>query len=282
MGIAFSGKALALKYREDIKCFVTKRKEKNEKLPCLATILVGKDGGSIFYIKNQIKLCEELGIINKNIELEENTSEAELLEIIDKLNEDDNVSGIMLQVPLPKHLNDKLITSRISYKKDVDGLTDVNTGKFYKGERCFVPCTPKSILEIIRNSGLAIQGKHAVIIGRSNIVGKPVAQLLLNENATVTICHSKTKNLKEICKAADILVVALGKPGFVNSEYIKTGAVVIDVGTSMVEGKIKGDVDFEDVIEVASIVTPVPGGVGAMTTTMLLKNTCEALEDYVC
>ena len=281
MGISFSGKALALKYREDIKAYVNNRKEKKFKLPLIATILVGNDGGSIFYIKNQIKLCEELGILNRNIVLEDNISEKELIEIIEKLNEDEEVSGIMLQVPLPKHLNEKLITSKISSKKDVDGLTDVNTGRFYKGENCFIPCTPKAILEIVKNSGLSIVGKNAVIIGRSNIVGKPVAQLLLNESATVTICHSKTKNLKEICKNADILVAAIGRPHFINKEYVKAGAVVIDVGTSMVDGKITGDVDFNDIIDIAAIATPVPGGVGAMTTTMLLKNTCEALENHV-
>ncbi len=281
LGTSFSGKSLALKYREDIKLFVEARKINNKSLPFIATILVGNDGGSIFYVNNQIKLCEELGILNKNFFLDENIKEEELISIIEDLNNDENISGIMLQVPLPKHLNEKKITSKISFQKDIDGLTDINTGKFYKGEKCFVPCTPKAIIEIIKNSGISISGKHAVIIGRSNIVGKPVAQLLLNENATVTICHSKTVNLKEVCRTADILVAAIGKPYFVTEEFIKEGAVVIDVGTSMVENKIVGDVLFQAAIEKAAIVTPVPGGVGAMTTTMLLKNVCEALEQNV-
>lgn len=278
LGISFSGKALAIKYREDIKLFVESRKLKGLSLPCMATILVGKDGGSIFYLNNQIKLCQELGILNKNFILDENISEEELLNLIESLNKDVAVSGIMLQVPLPKHLNEKMITSKIAPEKDIDGLTDINTGRFYKGEKCFIPCTPKAIIEILKNAGLSIIGKHAVIIGRSNIVGKPVAQLLLNESATVTICHSKTRDLKEICKTADILVAAIGKPNFITSDYIKEGAIVIDVGTSMVEGKITGDVLFSSVIEKASLVTPVPGGVGTMTTTMLLKNVCEALD----
>jgi len=174
-------------------------------------------------------------------------------------------------------LDEKLITSELSYTKDVDGLTDINLGKFYKGEQSFIPCTPQSILHLIKSTGCDIQGKNAVIVGRSNIVGKPTAQLLLNENATVTICHSKTIDLKEVCRKADILVCALGKPEFITDEYVKEGAIVIDVGTTMVEGKVKGDVCFNDVIYKAKYVTPVPGGVGSMTTTMLIKNTCEAM-----
>jgi len=278
LGISFSGKNLAIKYRQEIKLFVENRKVKGLTIPCMATILVGNDGGSIFYLNNQIKLCAELGILNKNFTLEENVTEKELLDLIEVLNNDEAVSGIMLQVPLPKHLNEKMITSTITPKKDIDGLTDINTGRFYKGEKCFIPCTPKAIIEILKNADISIMGKHAVVIGRSNIVGKPVAQLLLNESATVTICHSKTINLKEICKNADILVAAIGRPNFITADYIKEGAIVIDVGTSMVQGKITGDVLLSEVIEKASLVTPVPGGVGTMTTTMLLKNVCEALD----
>ena len=278
MGISFSGKNLAIKYRQEIKLFVENRKVKGLTIPCMATILVGNDGGSIFYLNNQIKLCAELGILNKNFTLEENVTEKELLDLIEVLNNDEAVSGIMLQVPLPKHLNEKMITSTITPKKDIDGLTDINTGRFYKGEKCFIPCTPKAIIEILKNADISIMGKHAVVIGRSNIVGKPVAQLLLNESATVTICHSKTTNLKEICKSADILVAAIGRPNFITADYVKEGAIVIDVGTSMVQGKITGDVLLSEVIEKASLVTPVPGGVGTMTTTMLLKNVCEALD----
>ena len=278
MGISFSGKNLAVKYRQEIKLFVENRRVKGLTIPCMATILVGNDGGSIFYLNNQIKLCAELGILNKNFTLEENVTEKELLDLIEVLNNDEAVSGIMLQVPLPKHLNEKMITSTITPKKDIDGLTDINTGRFYKGEKCFIPCTPKAIIEILKNADISIMGKHAVVIGRSNIVGKPVAQLLLNESATVTICHSKTINLKEICKSADILVAAIGRPNFITADYVKEGAIVIDVGTSMVQGKITGDVLLSEVIEKASLVTPVPGGVGTMTTTMLLKNVCEALD----
>jgi len=278
LGISFSGKNLAIKYRQEIKLFVENRKVKGLTIPCMATILVGNDGGSIFYLNNQIKLCAELGILNKNFTLEENVTEKELLDLIEVLNNDEAVSGIMLQVPLPKHLNEKMITSTITPKKDIDGLTDINTGRFYKGEKCFIPCTPKAIIEILKNADISIMGKHAVVIGRSNIVGKPVAQLLLNESATVTICHSKTINLKEICKSADILVAAIGRPNFITADYVKEGAIVIDVGTSMVQGKITGDVLLSEVIEKASLVTPVPGGVGTMTTTMLLKNVCEALD----
>ena len=281
LGIPFSGKALSIKYGDDIKLFVESRKLKGLSIPCMSTILVGSDGGSIFYINSQIKLCNELGILHKSFILDENISQEELLNLIEDLNKDEAVSGIMLQVPLPKHLNEKMITSKIVPQKDIDGLTDINTGRFYKGEKCFIPCTPKAIIEILKNAKISIVGKHAVIIGRSNIVGKPVAQLLLNESATVTICHSKTRDLKGICKTADILVAAIGKPNFITSDYIKEGAIVIDVGTSMVNGKITGDVLLSDVIEKASLVTPVPGGVGTMTTTMLLKNVCEALDLYV-
>ena len=212
----------------------------------------------------------------ENILLGQNTSEETLIGVIKKLNDDESVDGIMLQVPLPKHIDEKRVTSIINPKKDIDGITDINTGKFYRGDQCFIPCTPKAIMEILNFIGFELSGKRAVVLGRSNIVGKPVAQLLLNKNATVTICHSKTENLKAVCREADVLVVAIGRAGFLTSEYVKEGAVVIDVGTSMVEGKIKGDVYFDEVIEKASLVTPVPGGVGAMTTTMLLKNLCEA------
>ena len=187
----------------------------------------------------------------------------------------------MLQIPLPEGINEKNITPKISYKKDVDGLTDINTGRFFKGEEAFIPCTPQSIISLIKSTGCEIKGKNAVVLGRSNIVGKPAAQLLLNENATVTICHSKTKSLESICRNADILVCAIGKPGFVNGSFVKEGAIVIDVGTTMVNGKITGDVVFDDVISKASYVSPVPGGVGAMTTTILIKNTCEAYKKNV-
>lgn len=281
MGNIIDGRLLAKSYRQNIKQFVDMKKELGLRVPCLATILVGNDGGSLSYVKNQNKVCDEVGVIHKNIFLGDTVSEQELIQIIDNLNTDTSVDGIMLQIPLPEGINEKYVTSKISYRKDVDGLTDINTGKFYKGEEAFIPCTPQSIISMIKSTGCDIKGKNAVVLGRSNIVGKPAAQLLLNENATVTICHSKTKSIKDICKNADILVSAIGKPGFVDGSFIKEGTVVIDVGTTMVNGKITGDVALDDVISKASYVTPVPGGVGSMTTTILIKNTCEAYKKNV-
>lgn len=278
MGKIIDGRKVALKSREEIENFINDRISLNKKLPCIAIILVGNDGGSLYYANNQIKICDKLGVKVKYIHLEENTSQEEVIDYIENLNEDNNVDGIILMLPLPDHLNEKFIISKISYKKDLDGLTDINCGRLYKGEKCFIPCTPRGVIELIKSTGIDIEGKRAVIIGRSNIVGKPVAQLLLNENATVTICHSRTKNLKRICKEADVLISAIGKPGFVGSDFIKEGAIVIDVGTTMVNDKLQGDVAFDEVINKASFVTPVPGGVGSMTTTMLIKNVCEALE----
>lgn len=278
MGLSINGKEVAQKYREEIKKLLIGRKESGLTIPKISTIVVGKDGGSLYYVKSQSKLCIELGIEPNDIYLDENITQNELINLIDKLNNDDSVNGIILMMPLPKHIDTKAVTSKISYKKDLDGLTDINNGKFYKGEKCFVPCTPKGIIELIKSTGCKISGKNAVVIGRSNIVGKPVAQLLLNENATVTICHSKTENIKEICSNADILISAIGRPNYVTKEFVKEGAIVIDVGTSSVNDKITGDVNYGDVINKAAYVTPVPGGVGAMTTTMLLKNLCEALE----
>lgn len=281
MGNIIDGKQIAKKYREEIKNFVSDKINRGIRVPCLASILVGDDGGSLYYMNNQSKLCRELGVEPREYVLQGDTDTEKLIELIRKLNEDDTVDGIILQMPLPKGIDTEKATFMISPEKDVDGLTDINIGRLYKGEKCFIPCTPKGILEIIKSMGYSIQGKNAVVIGRSNIVGKPVAQLLLNENATVTICHSKTINIKEICRKADILVAALGKPGYVDESFIKEEALVIDVGTTMVNGKVHGDVDFQRVIEKAQYVTPVPGGVGSMTTTMLIKNTCEAYDGHV-
>lgn len=278
MGNSINGKELAEKYRSLIKDFVKKRIESNLDAPKLATIIVGDDGGSLFYVKSQNKLCTELLVVPNDIYLDKQVSQEELVKVIENLNNDSSINGIILMLPLPAHIDTKYVTSKISYKKDLDGLTDINNGKFYKGEKCFVPCTPKGVIELIKSTGINISGKNAVVIGRSNITGKPAAQLLLNENATVTICHSKTENLEAICKNADIIVSAIGKPKFLNKNYVKCGATVIDVGTSSVNGKITGDVDYLDIIDIASFVTPVPGGVGAMTTTMLLNNLCEAME----
>lgn len=278
MGIKLDGKKVAEKFRNQIKSFVDHRVATGLKPPCIANILIGNDGGSLYYVNNQNKLCEKLGVRVRSIHFDEHITEEEVEDLIIKLNEDREIDGIILQLPLPKHLDEDKITSLISEKKDIDGLSSINIGKLYKGEKCFIPCTARGIIELIKSTGINIEGKNAVVVGRSNIVGKPVAQLLLNENATVTICHSKTTNLKEICSNADILVSAVGKPDFITDEYIKKDAIVIDVGTTSVNGKLAGDVRFDEVIEKASYTTPVPGGVGAMTTTMLIKNLCEGLK----
>lgn len=281
MGIKVNGKIIVEKYRNEIKSIINDGVKKGLRVPSIKTILVGEDGGSLSYVKSQNNLCDKLGISYTCIHLDKDTDAKDIIGLIEELNEDNGVDGIILQLPLPPKFNEKEITSKISYKKDIDGLTDVNMGRFYKGEKSFIPCTALGVIEMIKNTGCEIKGKHAVVIGRSNIVGKPGAQLLLNEDATVTICHSKTSNLKEICKTADILVAAIGKPGFVTSDFIKEGAVVIDVGTTMINDKITGDVCFEQVIDHASYVTPVPGGTGLMTTTMLIKNACAAWRDNV-
>lgn len=281
MGQKIEGKLVAEKFRNDITALVQERVEKGLRTPALAIILVGNDGGSQFYVRNAKKLSDTLNVNCEIYKFDENSTEDEVIKTIERLNENKEVDGIMLQLPLPANFNEKYVISKISYDKDVDGLTDVNIGRLFYGGECFTPCTPKGIIELIKSTGIAIAGKKAVVLGRSNIVGKPVAQLLLNENATVTICHSKTQHLKEICSSADILVIAIGQPLMVNDEYIKPGAIVIDVGTTMVEGRLVGDVIFEEAVKKAAFVTPVPGGVGAMTTTMLLLNTCEALKRNV-
>lgn len=282
MAQTIDGRAYAKNLKSSMKDQITNATERGVRPPCLATVLISNDGGSVYYVNNQRKVCEEIGINFKLLKLDENTKEEEVLKVIDNLNQDENIDGIILQVPLPEGLNENLITNRISPEKDVDGLTDLNIGKFYRGEKAFVPCTPRSALELIKSTNCDIKGKKAVVIGRSNIVGKPMFQLLLNENSTVTICHSKTLNLKEVCREADILVVAIGRPKFVDDSFVKEGAIVIDVGTSSFNGKICGDVDFDKVYDKASYITPVPGGVGALTTTLLVKNTYEAWERNVC
>jgi methylenetetrahydrofolate dehydrogenase (NADP+)/methenyltetrahydrofolate cyclohydrolase len=276
LGQIINGKEVALVIKEQIREYVNIRIQNGLAAPVIASILVGDDGGSIYYMNNQEKVATALGVGYKKIILDKNIKEEELIHIIKKLNCNNGVQGIMLQVPLPKHIDEKKIVSAISPAKDIDCLTTESVGKLYLGEKGFIPCTPNSVINLLKSLDIKLEGKNAVVLGRSNIVGKPVVQLLLNENATVTICHSRTKNLKEVCKGADILVVAIGKPLFVDDSFIKEGAIVIDVGTSQFEGKITGDVDFDKVIDKAAFVTPVPGGVGALTTTLLIKNVCEA------
>ena len=280
MGKRIDGKEIALGIKEEIKAFVNDRKLKGLSTPKVASILVGNDGGSIFYLNNQEKVAISLGMEFEKVHLNEEVVEEELINKIDALNNDKSVSGIILQLPLPKYINEKKIISSISPKKDIDCLTFVNKGKLYVGEETFMPCTPKSVLTILNSLNINLEGMNVVVIGRSNIVGKPVGALLLKENCTVTMCHSKTKNLREVCKRSDILVVAIGKAKFIDDSFVKEGAIVIDVGTNSVQGKITGDVDFDKVIDKASFVTPVPGGVGALTTTLLMKNACEAIEKY--
>lgn len=279
MGQIIDGRAVAQGVKNQIKEFVNKKVNEGKRVPKIASILVGNDGGSIYYINSQEKVALSLGLLFDKILLDEDIKEEELIELINKLNNDNTIDGIMIQVPLPKHINEKKVVESISPLKDIDCLTTESVGKLYIGQKGFIPCTPNSVMHLIKSLGVDIKGKEAVVLGRSNIVGKPVSQLLLNENATVTICHSKTKDLQEVCKRADILVVAIGKPKFVDDNFVKEGAIVIDVGTSSVNGKITGDVDFDKVIEKASYVTPVPGGVGALTTTLLIKNACEAMDN---
>lgn len=271
------GKKISLEIKEEIKVFVNERKKRGLRVPKIVSILVGNDGGSIYYINNQEKVATSLGLNFDKLILDEDIKEDKLINIIRKLNEDSNVDGIILQLPLPKNLNEKKIINSILPNKDIDCLTYINQGKLYCGEEVFLPCTPNSVVTLLERYNIELQGKNVVIIGRSNIVGKPVAQLLLNKNATVTICHSKTKNLKDICKKADILIVAIGRAKYLNKDYVNKNSIVIDVGTSSFNGKITGDVDFNDVINEVEMITPVPGGVGALTTTLLIKNSCEAL-----
>lgn len=280
MGEIINGKEVALKVKEEIKSFTEGKKEEGKRMPKIASILVGDDGGSIYYMNNQEKVSTSLGVDFKKVVLDKNITEEELINTIDNLNNDNEVDGIILQLPLPKGLNEKNVIKKISVSKDIDCLTFESQGKLYMGEPEFLPCTPNSVVTLLKSLNINLEGKRVVVLGRSNIVGKPVAQLLLNENATVTICHSRTKNLKEVTSEADILVAAIGKPKFIDETYVKEGAIVIDVGTSRFEGKITGDVDFDKVIEKASYLTPVPGGVGALTTTLLVKNACEAYKKH--
>lgn len=273
------GKLISQNIKDELKEEVEKLK-KAGKSGSLAVIQVGNDPASSIYVKNKKKACEYIGIGSVSYELSENTTEKELLEIIDDLNKNNEIIGILVQLPVPKHIDEDKIIRAISPKKDVDGFHVENVGALCIGEKGFVSCTPAGVIQLLKRSNVEIAGKHCVVIGRSNIVGKPMSLLMLRENATVTICHSKTTNIKEICKQADILIVAIGKPRFINSEYVKEGAVVIDVGIHRDENnKMCGDVDFEDVKDMVSKITPVPGGVGPMTIAMLMNNCVEAIKN---
>ena len=242
----------------------------------LAVIIVGEDPASKVYVANKKKACEALGIISEEYALPENTTQEELLALIDELNNKKSINGILCQLPLPRHLDEQAVINAILPEKDVDAFHPQNVGKIMLGEYDFVPCTPAGIMEMLAYENIDIEGKTCVVIGRSNIVGKPMGMLLLHKNGTVTICHSRTKDLASVCKEADILVAAVGRPNFVTADMVKDGAVVIDVGINRVDGKLVGDVDFENVKDICSAITPVPGGVGPMTIAMLMQNTLTA------
>ena len=274
------GKAMSAELREELALRVQRLKGKGV-TPGLAVILVGDDPASQIYVKNKELGCQQVGIHSVTIRLPETASQAELEAQIDKLNADVSIHGILVQLPLPQGLDEAAALARILPEKDVDGFHLLNAGKLFTGQQGVVACTPKGAMEMLHRTGIDLSGKEAVVVGRSNIVGKPMAMLLLQENATVTICHSRTANLAEHTRRADVLVAAVGKPRFITADMVKPGAVVIDVGINRVDGKVVGDVDFDAVREVASWITPVPGGVGRMTITMLLANTIEAAERMV-
>ncbi|MBE6907460.1 MAG: bifunctional methylenetetrahydrofolate dehydrogenase/methenyltetrahydrofolate cyclohydrolase FolD [Ruminococcaceae bacterium] len=270
------GKAVSASLREAMKAEVEELAEQGI-TPGLAVVLVGDDPASQVYVRNKEKGCEELGIYSEKYELPAATTQRELLDLVETLNKKPDIDGILVQLPLPDHLDSNAVIEAISPDKDVDAFHASNVGRIMLGDYRFLPCTPAGIMELIHSTGIEVEGKECVIVGRSNIVGKPMAMLLLHENGTVTVCHSRTKNLAEVTRRADILVAAVGKPNFITAEMVKEGAVVIDVGMNRDgNGKLCGDVDFEAVGEVAGAITPVPGGVGPMTITMLLKNTITA------
>ena len=278
MAKIIDGKQISLDIKNELKEKVAKYKEQGIEIT-LVVVKVGNDPASAVYVRNKEKACEYVGINSKTLALPEETTEEELLNVVKELNEDKNVNGILVQLPLPKHIDESKVLLTIDSTKDVDGFHPVNVGKMVIGEDTFLPCTPAGIIEMIKRTDIDIEGKECVVIGRSNIVGKPMAMLMLKENATVTIAHSITKDLKEVTKRADIIVAAIGKAKFVTADYVKEGAVVIDVGMDRDEnGKLCGDVDFESVSKVASAITPVPGGVGPMTVTMLLVNCLRSVE----
>ena len=276
MGMIIDGKAVSASVKERIKAETAKLKKQGIEVG-LAVVIVGEDPASKVYVRNKKKACEEVGFNSYEYALPEETTEQELLDLVNKLNADEKVNGILVQLPLPKHLDDKVIINNILPEKDVDAFHPVNVGKIMIGDYNFLPCTPAGVMELIAATGTEIQGKDCVVIGRSNIVGKPMAMLLLHKSGTVTICHSKTNNLKEIASRADILVAAVGKPKIITADYIKEGAVVIDVGMDRDEnGKLCGDVDFENCKDKAGFITTVSGGVGPMTIAMLMQNTLTA------
>ncbi len=276
MAQKIDGKLISRQIKDELRIKVEKLLAQGKEI-CLAVIQVGNDPASTVYVGNKKKACEYIGIKSLSYELPEETTEEELLSVIEKLNQDDAVHGILVQLPVPAHINEERIINAISPKKDVDGFHPASVGALSIGQKGFVSCTPAGIIQLLKRSGIEIAGRECVVVGRSNIVGKPMAMLLLRENGTVTVCHSKTNNLKEVCKRADILVVAVGRPKMIDASYVKEGAVVIDVGIHRDENnKLCGDVDYASVEPVAGAITPVPGGVGPMTIAMLMHNCVEA------
>lgn len=278
------GKQTAKEIKEEIAAKVAEMTAAGQRPPHLVAILVGHDGGSESYVANKVKACEVCGFKSTLLRFENDITEAQLLAEIDKLNKDEDVDGFIVQLPLPKHIDEQKVTEAIDYRKDVDGFHPVNVGRMSIGLPCFKSATPSGIIDLLDRYGIETKGKHAVVLGRSNIVGKPIAMLLMQKaqpgDCTVTVCHSSTKNIKEICREADIIIAALGRPGFVTEDMVKPGAVVIDVGTTRVPDstakagfRLRGDVDFDKVAEKCSYITPVPGGVGPMTICSLMKNT---------
>lgn len=279
MAKLIDGKIISAAVKNEVATEVAALKEKGV-TPGLAVIIVGEEPASKVYVANKEKACEQLGMASFKCALPENTTENELLQLINKLNNDSSVNGILCQLPLPRHLNEELIINSIIPEKDVDAFHPQNVGKIMIGNYDFLPCTPAGIMEMLKYENIEIEGKECVVIGRSNIVGKPMSMLLLHKNGTVTVCHSRTKNLKEVCRRADILVAAVGRANFVTADMVKPGAVVIDVGINRLEnGKLCGDVNFAEVEPVASYITPVPGGVGPMTIATLMKNTLTAAKN---
>ena len=279
--ILIDGKKVSAEVRNRLAEETKILKEKTGKEPGLATVLVGDDPASAVYVRNKNKTCRELGFQSFENQLSSDTTEEQLLNLIHGLNSNPNVHGILVQLPLPDQVDSEKILQAIDPKKDVDGFHPVNVGKLVVGNALLTPCTPTGIIELLDHYGIEISGKHAVIVGRSNIVGKPVSMLLLQRNATITICHSRTKNLEEITRGADILIAAVGRPHFVKENMVSEGTAVIDVGINRVDGKLTGDVEFEPVSKKASYITPVPGGVGPMTIALLMENTLKAFKDSI-
>ena len=279
MGIAkiIDGKAVSLEVKEALKAKIEAAAAAGKRIPCLAVIIVGDNPASRSYVRGKVKAAEFTGMESRQIEFPEDVEEALLLQEISALNADEGVDGILVQLPLPRHINEDRVIDAIAVEKDADGFHPMNVANLWLGRPCSVPCTPKGIIRLIESTGEPIEGKRAVVVGRSNIVGKPVAKLLLDRNATVTIAHSRSRNLAEITREADILVAAVGRPGMITGDMVKPGATVIDVGINRTaDGKLTGDVDFASAAEVAGWITPVPGGVGPMTIAMLLENTYNA------